>query len=131
MVRAVRQIYRPPIPTNATRSARLAASVDRRDAPPLGVRRVFVQVAHNLYGTKDVQDTVTASYVWMADQIGHITLGLVPTLLFCWLVTAFALSRVHQLAFFLLSGVLIFSYWAYKERTDYSDTTARAKGVFP
>jgi hypothetical protein len=89
MVSTSHNLYRPPIPTNATRSSRAADRFDRKDAPPLGVRRVFTQVAHDLYGTKDVQDAITASYVWLADQLGHITLGLVPTLLLCWVVIAF------------------------------------------
>ena len=35
----------------------------------------------DLFGTKDVQNPITASYVWMADQLGHFTLGFVPTLI--------------------------------------------------
>src|SRR6516225_10916903 len=77
--------YHPP--SNRTRSSRLADTFDRPDADPLGLRRVFTQVSHDLYGTKDVQDAITASYVWMADQIGHLTLGLVPTLLLCWFIS--------------------------------------------
>ncbi len=75
--------YRPE--TKTTRSSRAAEILDQPDADPLGFRRVFTQVAHDLYGTKDVQDAVTASYVWMADQIGHLALGLLPTLLFGWI----------------------------------------------
>ena len=75
--------YRPE--TRTTRSSQAAEAFDQPDAEPLGLRRVFTQVAHDLYGTKDVQDAITASYVWMADQIGHISLGLLPTLLFGWI----------------------------------------------
>ena len=60
--------YRPE--TKTTRSSRKANVLDQPDADPLGFRRVFTQVAHDLYGTKDVQDAITASYVWMADQTG-------------------------------------------------------------
>jgi hypothetical protein len=125
------RMYRPPIPTNATRSSRAADRFDRKDAAPLGMRRVFTQVSHDLYGTKDVQDAITASYVWMADQIGHITLGLVPTLLLCWIVTAFHPPTAWRIPLFILVAALIFSYWAYKEYTDYTDTKGRAKGIFP
>jgi hypothetical protein len=124
-------MYRPPIPTNATRSSLAADRFDRRDAPPLGVRRVLTQVSHDLYGTKDVQDAITASYVWMADQIGHITLGLVPTLLLCWIVTAFDPRGPWRVLLFLLAAALVFCYWLHKERTDYVDTKARAKKIFP
>jgi len=125
------QMYRPPIPTNATRSSRAADRFDSKDAPPLGVRRVLTQVSHDLYGTKDVQDAITASYVWMADQIGHITLGLVPTLLLCWIVTAFDPQGPWRVVLFVLAAALVFSYWVHKERTDYVDTKARARKIFP
>ena len=99
---------------------------ERKHAPPLGIRRVFTQVSHDLYGTKDVQDAITATYVWMADQIGHITLGLVPTLLLCWIVTAFHPSPVWRIPLFILVAALIFFYWVYKEYTDYKDTKGAA-----
>jgi hypothetical protein len=99
-------MYRPPIPTNATRSSRAAGHIDRKDALPLGVRRVLTQVSHDLYGTKDVQYAITASYVWMADQIGHITLGLVPTLLLCWIVAAFDPQGAWRVMLFVLAAAL-------------------------
>jgi hypothetical protein len=34
---------------------------------------------------KDVQETPTVSYVWMADQFGHFTLGFAITFVFSWL----------------------------------------------
>ena len=52
------------------RSNRLIDKLDRPDDDPLGLRRVLAQAAHDLYGTKDVQDAITASYVWLADQMG-------------------------------------------------------------
>src|SRR5262245_65325274 len=57
------------------------------EAEQLGVRKVLAQARHDLFGTKDVQDAITATYVWMADQLGHITLGLVPTMPMCWATT--------------------------------------------
>jgi hypothetical protein len=123
-------MHRPSIATNATRSTRVVDRFDRPDAPPLGVRRVLAQVGHDLYGTKDVQDAITASYVWMADQIGHITLGLVPTLLLCRIVTAFGSAGAWRVLLFILAGALVFSYWISKERTDYVDTKARARKIF-
>ncbi len=59
---------------------------DRPDAAPFGWRRVLTQACHDLYGTKDVQNAITASYVWMADRIGHLRLGPAPTLLLCWIL---------------------------------------------
>ncbi len=81
---------RPPHRSGASGIQRYALEplidkLDRPDDDPLGLRRVLAQAAHDLYGTKDVQDAITASYVWLADQIGHLALGLIPTLLYCWL----------------------------------------------
>src|SRR5262249_41387929 len=140
---AQRQIASCRPSTNATRSAHLCQAVDRNDAPPLGFRRVFVQVCHDLYGTKDVQDAITATYVWCADQIGHLTLGFVPTLLLCWawrgiweLVRSWVCPSCGegggwwQVGYVVVAG-LVFAYWVYKEMTDYHDTFARRGNVFP
>ena len=123
--------------SNATRSSRLSNWFDQDDAPPLGWRRVLTQVSHDLYGTKDVQNVATASYVWEADQLGHITLGLVPTLLLGWLwqwiwgtfLAAHLPDWVRIFGLLVLAG-LVFAYWVYKEITDFNDTRARAGKVF-
>ncbi len=117
-------------PGKPTRATQLANSLDKPDADPLGVRRVFTQVANDLYGTKDVQDIITASYVWMADQIGHLFLGLVPTLLLAWLCTLIPWTWLRAVATVALA-LLMFGYWVYKEVTDYHDTKQRSGCVFP
>jgi hypothetical protein len=117
--------------SNQTRSTQAAARFDRADAHPLGPRRVFTQVAHDLYGTKDVQDVITASYVWMADQIGHLFLGLVPTLLLAWAVSSIVPVGWFRTTLTVLLAIAMFGYWVYKEITDYQDTRARAGKIFP
>jgi hypothetical protein len=126
-----RKRFSVPATAKLGRSNAAASRFDRADADPLGLRRVLTQALHDLYGTKDVQDAITASYVWMADQIGHITLGLVPTLLVCWLFASFHLPKALEILLFMVSAGLIFSYWVYKEKTDYDDTKQRAQGIFP
>ena len=124
----------PVIPdSNRTRSTLAVAKLNRPDADPLGIRRVFAQVAHDLYGTKDVQDAITASYVWMADQIGHLFLGLVPTLILAWLVNSMLPAGWIWIrtTLIVLLAVLMFGYWVYKEFTDFHDTKGRAGPVFP
>ena len=120
--------YRPE--TRTTRSSQAAEAFDQPDAEPLGLRRVFTQVAHDLYGTKDVQDAITASYVWMADQIGHISLGLLPTLLFGWiwklLCTHWKLDDVWSIGGCVVIALAVFANWISKERQDYVDTYKRA-----
>jgi hypothetical protein len=130
--RAVTAVIVPPSPpANQTRSSKAAERFNRPDAKPLGVRRVFTQVSHDLYGTKDVQDVITASYVWMADQIGHLFLGLVPTLLLAWLATGLASRGWFRETLIIVFAVAMFGYWVYKEFTDFHDTKARAGGIFP
>jgi hypothetical protein len=109
---------------------------DRKDASPLGIRRVLTQVCHDLYGTKDVQNVITATYVWLADQIGHLTLGLVPTLLLCWLVTLLipqdtGFANALRIVLYVAAAAGVFAVWVVKERQDLKDTSARAGGVFP
>ena len=94
---------------------------DRKEASPLGIRRVLTQVCHDLYGTKDVQNVITATYVWMADQIGHLTLGLVPTLLLCWLVTLLlpqntGFASALRILLNVAAAAGVFAIWAVKER---------------
>lgn len=104
---------------------------------------------HDLFGTKDVQNAITASYVWMADQIGHVTLGLIPTLLLCWLWTAVwpwlcavlghdcagaGCGRPDDWLYvlgFVAAPILVMFYWLTKELQDYRDSRSAYGGVFP
>ncbi|MGH6980794.1 MAG: hypothetical protein ACREFC_06270, partial [Stellaceae bacterium] len=75
-------------------------------------------------------------YVWMADQIGHLTLGFVPTALLCWIASLiwsnweFAGSDWRYLVYLALAGA-VFGYWVSKELADLSDSETRAAAVFP
>jgi hypothetical protein len=100
------------------------------DDDPLGLTPVFRQVKSDLYGTKDVQDAIMATYVWMADQIGHLFLGLVPTLIIGWLWSGLVGSDFWRVFLTILGAGAIFGYWVYKELTDIQDTKARAGTVF-
>ncbi|GAC1343467.1 MAG: hypothetical protein NVSMB18_19340 [Acetobacteraceae bacterium] len=113
----------------------MAATFDRADAPALGVRKVLTQALHDLYGTKDVQNAITASYVWLADQLGHLTLGLVPTLLVCWAVRwlggIMGAPPVVVCLGMVTLALAIFGYWVFKERQDLAETKANAGNIFP
>jgi hypothetical protein len=108
---------------------------DRDDAPPLGIRRVATQCCHDLFGTKDVQDAITATYVWMADQIGHLTLGFVPTILLCWIASLtvpwLTAGSVWRHLVFIVPCAVVVGVWAWKELVDLKDTSGRTTGVFP
>lgn len=100
--------------------------------PDLGVRGVFQQVRHDLFGTKDVQDAITATYVWLEDQAGHIALGFALTLLPCWLVSL-ALSQDSGWRCPTLAAVafVVFAVGFVKEARDRNDALRNSGGVFP
>ncbi len=108
---------------------------DRPNAAALGIRRVATQCCHDLFGTKDVQDAITATYVWMADQIGHLTLGFVPTVALNWILGLICPwlyeGGVWRRLIFVVPAVAVVGLWASKERTDLKDTSSRTTKVFP
>jgi hypothetical protein len=109
-----------------TWSARWADYFDKSDADPLGSRRVFTQVAHDSFGTKDVQNAITATYVWTTDQTGHVMYGLLPTLLLGWLWSLgcdyFAIREAWRIVGCVAIALGIFAMWRSKERQDIRDT---------
>jgi hypothetical protein len=91
---------------------------------------IFTQAYHDLFG-KDVQETPTVSYVWMADQLGHFGLGFEITYLMTWIASvAFAFNGWPAA---LVCGALNLSIWVVKEVFDYRRELRRsrlAKSVF-
>jgi hypothetical protein len=135
--RAALLVADPAMPTpQATARGASAAHLPPKaaESEELGVRKVLAQAKHDLFGTKDVQDAITATYVWMADQLGHITLGLGPTMVLCWATTLLwpgaADSRWRALIFVLI-GLVLFAIWIYKEVQDLRETEKRAGKIFP
>lgn len=126
---------RPRVDRTAARSS--CDRFDKPDAPALGIRRVATQACHDLFGTKDVQDAITASYVWMADQIGHLTLGFVPTILLCWIISLIWSGvgqpplEGWQRAIFLVPAAAVIAVWGRKELNDLKEASGRTTGVFP
>jgi cytochrome c5 len=114
--------------TNQTWSARVARWFAKKNQEPLGANRVVTQTMQDLFGTKDVQDAIMASYVWMADQIGHIALGAIFTLLWCWGVYAFTSPGTTRSVLYIGGTLAVFAVWFWKERVDLRDVTVRASG---
>ncbi len=96
------------------------------------VREIFAVARHDLFGTKDVQDAITASYVWLADQLGHIALGAFPALILCWLWRMVWPSHpiVVDIGMPLLAAA-VFAYWVVKEVQDFQDSKHKATFIFP
>jgi hypothetical protein len=66
----------PKRPSGSFASLHPAAPANKR----LGVGTIWRVAQHDLFGTKDVQDSPTLSYIWLADQFGHIGIGFMGTL---------------------------------------------------
>src|SRR6266498_4498396 len=47
-------------------------------APSIGIKELAWQFYHDIFG-KEVQDATSYSYVWLADQIGHVCIGIILT----------------------------------------------------
>lgn len=85
-----------------------------------GPRDVWRQVRYDLFETKDVQDTPTYSYAWIADQGGHFSLGFLPTYLFVWVVAVagpwLGFEATRETNIWIAVGV--FCIWVVKELND-------------
>jgi hypothetical protein len=84
---------------------------------------VGCQVHRDLFG-KDVQDTPTASYSWVADQMGHFALGFEITFALSWI---FVLLGWDHLPTILLVPASILIGFSLKELSDY--ITAKTKAT--
>jgi hypothetical protein len=96
-------------------------------APAIGIKELAWQFRHDIFG-KEVQDATTYSYVWLADQMGHICIGIVLTALIGALLHLLAGSLLiaGPVAFVLTAaGVAGWEYWAF------TDAVKKATGRFP
>ena len=88
-----------------------------------GAREVVDQVIRDLFG-KDVQDTVTFSYEWVADQFGHFALGFEITLALSWVATLFGYQG-GELGFWISLAVVL--AFAVKEGDDFRRQWIKAR----
>ena len=115
-------------------SVQVFSLVDALDPGRFGLKRILAQASHDLFGTKDVQDVATASYVWLADQTGHLALGFIPTLALCWvwrLTIGSVLPEPAILLGYVVLAAAVFGFWVYKEREDIRASHDNAGKVFP
>jgi hypothetical protein len=100
-----------------------AATPNSSRLQPPTVHDIGCQVQRDLFG-KDVQDTPTASYSWVADQFGHFALGFEITFALSWI---FILAGWDHAPTIYLIPVSILVFFALKELSDY--VTARRKAT--
>jgi IstB-like ATP binding protein len=107
------------------------------DLPPLpphvSPRELLNQFVQDVHG-KEVQIAATYSYMWLADQVGHICVGIVFTFLFNFIIIVFLLYCYgwigdwghHLIAFGLTSAVA--AGWEYRS---YKCAVRNCVGPFP
>jgi hypothetical protein len=108
-----------------------------RPKPP-GALTVLRQAYKDGFG-KDVQETPTVSYVWMADQFGHFCLGFAITFVLSWLAAWLLYAPDAPPAGLMAACAAVnMAVWVAKEVRDYfreKENFARAhtegQGQFP
>ncbi len=88
-----------------------------------GVKAVVSQVIRDLFG-KDVQDTVTFSYEWVADQFGHFALGFEITIALTWAAIQFGYSQSRA---GLWLGLAVVAVFVLKEADDFRRQWMKAR----
>jgi hypothetical protein len=109
-----------------------AASPRNGPRPPeIATKDILGQFWVDLYG-KEVQSASTYSYMWMADQMGHVCLGIVIdfalTLALGYALLLFGIATGWDEIGGLALGVTAVSYWEYRA---YRSSVAGATGLFP
>jgi hypothetical protein len=112
------------------RLALLTRSIDHPQSPQISYGELFKQFKADVYG-KEVQSAATYSYMWMADQMGHVCVGILVNQLTT--VGARHLWRYfgwHSLAEVagLIVAIAIVAAW---EASTFFSSEQSATGLFP
>ncbi|HEY4940731.1 MAG TPA: hypothetical protein VII56_04840 [Rhizomicrobium sp.] len=91
------------------------------------VKQVLDQVGRDLFD-KEVASAATYSYLWIADQMGHIGLGLVVVFLASWILYFLNLPTAPDSYWPLYIGAAAVSYWEFSAYRTYAAMTT---GLFP
>ncbi len=80
---------------------------------------------------KEVQSGYTTTYVWMANQLGHFTLGFVPTNLLYWVLLT-CTGKIDPLNWWgILIPAVVILWFIRKEAVDVWTSEKDAKDFFP
>jgi hypothetical protein len=107
------------------------STVSGPQAPDISDKHIIKQFWLDIYG-KEVQTPVTYSYVWMADQMGHVCLGIIINFALTlglrfalpWIGIASDRDEIGG----LLLGSLVVSVWEFSA---FRSSAKVATGVFP
>ncbi len=95
--------------------------------PHVGFKDLVWQFWVDVFG-KEVQSATTYSYVWMADQSGHVCLGIVLTFLLATLARWIGIMPDWSVIGGALLCSLVVSYWEFRA---YRKSVEDATGLFP
>jgi hypothetical protein len=100
--------------------------------PKITLKELLCQFWVDIYG-KEVQSASTYSYTWVADQVGHVCIGIVLSFGLAILVTYLLPphndgASLRDSFVGLALATLIVSYWEYRA---YQSSVAGATHVFP
>src|SRR5208337_4091086 len=104
---------------------------DGPSAPRITIRDLLCQFWVDIYG-KEVQSATTYSYTWVADQAGHLFIGIIASVAFT-AVASYVLSELGlDESWASLCGlglaVCVVSIWEYSA---FRSSVAAASGTFP
>src|SRR6266699_928129 len=115
---------------STARLSLLLRSNDHPRSPQISYGELFKQFKADVYG-KEVQSAATYSYMWMADQMGHVYVGILVNR-----ITTFGARHLWQ--FFgwhsfaeiagLIAAIAIVAVW---EASTFFSSEQSAKGLFP
>ncbi len=116
-------------------SASPSAAADGHPRPPLiTLKELWKQFKADVYG-KEVQSAATYSYMWMADQMGHICVGIlvnyITTYLFrkyLWPFLGWNAESYTPVVVGFLAAVAIVAAW---ETSTYYSSEKAGTGLFP
>ena len=99
-------------------------------SPRITLKELVEQFKADVYG-KEVQSAATYSYMWMADQMGHICVGILvnqlATVLARWVWGQFGWHSLAEVAG-LIATVAIVAAW---EASTFRNDARKARGLFP
>jgi hypothetical protein len=110
-------------PRNQNRHSTVTLRIADPLAPKITLRDLWRQFKRDVYG-KEVQTTSTYSYTWMADQIGHICLGIAIGFLLTAIASLIG-SKAPHWALFLIGSILVLLYELRTYLSSVRDATGR------
>jgi len=115
---------------SSARTSLFSDSSDHPRSPQITYGELLKQFKADVYG-KEVQSAATYSYMWMADQMGHVCVGILVNL-----ITTFGARYLWQLlgwqhyaeAAGLFTAIAIVASW---EASTYFSSERGTTGLFP